>query len=84
MQGYLSVNFSDNYFRLAQRHPEVPRFTAAHEEAMQLFTSLAASEELRMDAMLQPGDIQILNNHVRAFSDIHNIGLRRVRHITRS
>ena len=66
VQGYLSVNFSDNYFRLAQRHPEVPRLTPAHLEAMQLFTQLAASEELRMDSMLEPGDIQMLNNHVSA------------------
>ena len=64
VQGYLSVNFSDNYFRLAQRHPEVPRLTPAHLEAMQLFTQLAASDELRMDSMLEPGDIQMLNNHV--------------------
>ena len=64
VQGYLSVNFSDNYFRLAQRHPEVPRLTPAHLEAMQLFTQLAASDELRIDSMLEPGDIQMLNNHV--------------------
>lgn len=63
-KGYLSVNFSDNYFRLSQRHPEVPRLTPAHYEAMDLFTSLASSDELRLDGVLQPGDIQILSNHV--------------------
>lgn len=69
VQGYLSVNFSDNYFRLSQRHPEVPRLSQAHFEAMDLFTKLAASDEFRLDALLQPGDIQMLNNHVSSIKD---------------
>jgi len=28
-EGFLSVNYSDNYFRLSQRHKAVPRFTEA-------------------------------------------------------
>lgn len=59
------MNYSENYFRLSQRHQEVPRFTPAHHEAMELFTSLASSDELRLDGVLQPGDIQLLSNHVR-------------------
>mmetsp|Transcript_22135 Transcript_22135/g.52936 ORF Transcript_22135/g.52936 Transcript_22135/m.52936 type:complete len:103 (+) Transcript_22135:352-660(+) len=31
-EGYLSVNYSDNYFRLSQRHPEVPRLSPKHYE----------------------------------------------------
>lgn len=41
MQGYLSVNYSDNYYLLSQRFPEVPRLTPAHFEAMALFNDLA-------------------------------------------
>lgn len=63
-KGYLSVNYSENYFHLSQRHPEVPRFTPAHHEAMELFTSLASSSALRLDGVLEPGDIQLLSNHV--------------------
>jgi Taurine catabolism dioxygenase TauD, TfdA family len=63
-QGYLSVNYSDNYFFLSQRHASVPRLTDAQLEAIKLFNQLAASDELRMDAVLQPGDIQLLSNHV--------------------
>lgn len=63
-KGYLSVNFSANYFTASQRHPEVPRLTTAHYEAMDLFTSLANSPELRLDGILEPGDVQILSNHV--------------------
>lgn len=31
-KGYLSVNFSSNYYLLSQRHAEVPRLTPAHLE----------------------------------------------------
>jgi len=62
-QGYLSVNYSDNYYLLSQRFEEVPRLTAAHYEAMALFNELAASRDLRLEMILQPGDIQLLNNH---------------------
>ena len=64
-QGYLSTNYSDNYFFLSQRHPEVPRLTPAQLEAMKLFNQLAASDALRLEANLEPGDIQLLNNHVQ-------------------
>lgn len=65
MQGYLSVNFSDNYFFLSQRHPEVPRLTSDQLEAIELFNQLASSDELRMETSLEPGDIQLLNNHTQ-------------------
>ena len=64
-QGGLSVNYSDNYYHLSQRHPDVPRLTQQHYEAMALFNEIASSDALRMDAMLQPGDIQLLNNHTQ-------------------
>jgi hypothetical protein len=35
-KGYLSVNYSDNYYLLSQRHAEVPRLTPAHYEAMEV------------------------------------------------
>lgn len=63
VQGSLSVNYSDNYYLLSQRFPEVPRLTAAHYEAMSLFNQLASSQELALQMILQPGDIQLLNNH---------------------
>ena len=81
-QGYLSVNYSENYFRLSQRHPEVPRLTPAHHEAMELFTSLAQSDELRLDAVLEPGDIQLLNNHVS--TSIVKVGCHVAHQVTHS
>ena len=65
IQGGLSINYSDNYYLLSQRHDEVPRLTQQHHEAMALFNKVASSDALRMDAMLQPGDVQLLNNHTQ-------------------
>eukprot|EP00884_Botryococcus_braunii_P007135 jgi/Botrbrau1/16422/Bobra.0142s0021.1 len=62
-QGYLSVNFSDNYYIGSQRFADVPRLTEAQFQAMDLFNQLAASPELKISYMLQPGDIQLLSNH---------------------
>lgn len=61
--GHLSVNWSSNYFLAAQRHPGVPALTPAHLEAIALVDALAASDALRLDAMLAPGDVQLLSNH---------------------
>lgn len=81
-KGYLSINYSDNYYLLSQRHAEVPRLTKAHYEAMELFNQLAASDELRLDHTLQPGEIQVLSNHTQlhtraAFEDWDDIDQRR-------
>jgi alpha-ketoglutarate-dependent taurine dioxygenase len=48
----------------------------------QLFNKLAASDELRLDYMLQPGEIQLLNNHTQLharseFVDYDDVDLRR-------
>jgi hypothetical protein len=34
--GYLSINYSDNYFLLSQRHAEVPRLTQHQYDAMKV------------------------------------------------
>ncbi len=62
-RGYLSINYSDNYYILSQRHKEVPRLQAEHYEAMRLFNELASSPELALRTVLQPGDVQLLSNH---------------------
>ena len=81
-QGYLSVNFSDNYYFLSQRHPEVPRLTEMQLQAIKMFNELAASPEIRMDYILEPGDVQLLSNHVclhfrTAFEDYDDIDQKR-------
>lgn len=48
----------------AQRFPEVPRLTPPQLEAMDLFDVLAGSEEFHFSTLFQPGDVQLVNNHV--------------------
>ncbi len=45
------MNYSDNYYRLSQRFPEVPRLTPAHYEAMAMFNELAKCAAAHMHAV---------------------------------
>jgi hypothetical protein len=60
--------FSSRYVRThilnGQRFPEVPRLTLAQIEAMDLLDKVAWREDIHFSMMFQPGDWQILNNHV--------------------
>ena len=60
--GYFSGLFSPAYVWFAQEFPEVARHTPQQVEALKLFDQLA--NELALDMHFQPGDIQLLNNHV--------------------
>jgi hypothetical protein len=62
-EGYVSAIYSGTYIRSAQRFPEVPRFTAEDNEALEMFDDLANDAELRLDMELRPGDMQFLHNH---------------------
>ena len=41
----------------------MPKLTSEQLRAIEVFDGLASSDELRMDYVLQPGDIQLLHNH---------------------
>lgn len=60
--GHFTCNFSSTYIEQAQRFPEVPRLTDAQREAMDMLVDLA--EELCFEMPLEPGDLQLLNNHL--------------------
>lgn len=49
--------------RTAPRHADVPELTDLQKRALKAVEDLADSIELRMDYVLQPGDIQLLHNH---------------------
>jgi len=61
-EGRFTSQYSRSYIESAQRFPEVPRLSAAQNEALDLLAALA--EELCLEIELEPGDIQLLNNHV--------------------
>jgi hypothetical protein len=60
--GHFTGLFSPAYIKFAQEFPEVPQLTPAQEEALDLFGVLA--DELALDMAFEPGDIQLLNNHL--------------------
>jgi Taurine catabolism dioxygenase TauD, TfdA family len=60
--GFFTSQYSRSFVESAQRFPDVPRLTPEQNEALDLLAQLA--EELCLHMEMQPGDIQILNNHV--------------------
>jgi hypothetical protein len=62
--GVLRTFYHSDYFRSVERHADAPRFDAAQRELMDLYEEIAASPELRLDMHFEPGDVQLLSNHV--------------------
>lgn len=55
-------HYSRTYIEAAQSNPDVPRLRATQDAALDLLADVAT--ELSYEMTLQPGDIQLLNNHV--------------------
>jgi hypothetical protein len=62
--GSLRTFYIGWYIRGAQRHPEVPRLTAAQREVLALVESIANDPAFHLDMHFEPGDIQWLENSV--------------------
>jgi hypothetical protein len=60
--GRFTSQYSRTFVEAAQRIPEVPRMTAAQDEALDLWAEVC--EELCYTMDMRPGDVQLLNNHV--------------------
>jgi hypothetical protein len=60
--GRFTSQYSRTFVEAAQRIPGVPRLTPAQEEALDLWADVC--EELAFTMELEPGDVQLLNNHV--------------------
>jgi Taurine catabolism dioxygenase TauD, TfdA family len=60
--GRFTSHYSLTYIEAAQLLSTVPRLTEAQREAIELLMQLA--EELSFEMTLEPGDVQLLNNHV--------------------
>lgn len=59
----LRTFYHSDYFRSAQRHADVPRFTEDEESLLELYEEIANDVDIRLDMQLEPGDIQWLSNH---------------------
>ena len=72
IDGYFSATGAGATLERAQKLPDVPKWTAAQREAVELYRAIA--EEVAVDIDFVPGDIQFLSNYValhtrRAFED---------------
>ena len=82
VNGKLVTSWQGKYIRSAQRFGELPRFTDNQTEALELITELA--EELAFSMEFEPGDIQLLHNHVALHRRSHyKDGPGQVRHLMR-
>jgi hypothetical protein len=61
--GVLRTFYHSDYFRSVTRHAEVPRFTAAEQELIDLYEAIANSPALYLDMQFAPGDVQLISNH---------------------
>ncbi len=61
--GHLITIYARDFIEAAQRHREVPRLTARQLEALDMVDALVASDRVRLNMKLEPGDIQVLHNH---------------------
>jgi hypothetical protein len=64
-QGHFCCKTVGLYARMAQqRFPELPRLTPLQIEGMDYFQKVAERPDIHFSMMFQPGDLQLLNNHV--------------------
>jgi hypothetical protein len=82
----LFVRYIRPYIEAAARHPDAPRPSDAAREAMNRLDAMCADSEYHVSMMLEPGDMQFVNNyHVlharREYRD--DRPARRIRHLKR-
>ena len=61
-KGRFSSQYSRSYVESAQKFNGTPRLRKVQDEALDMLAALA--EELCLQTRMEPGDIQLLNNHV--------------------
>ena len=60
--GKFTSHYSRTYVEAAQELDSVPRMTSGQWDALDILAEVA--EEVCMEMLLEPGDIQLINNHV--------------------
>lgn len=61
--GLLSTRYIRGYIMSSQRFDDVPRLTDKQIAAMDAFDSIAQSDGMALNFVMQPGDIQMANNY---------------------
>lgn len=66
--GWFSCRFTRNHIRYAHRHEGAAAPTELQNQAMDWIDEAAQSDRYTFDMRLEPGDLQLLNNHVTLHS----------------
>jgi Taurine catabolism dioxygenase TauD, TfdA family len=64
VDGQFAARYIRNHIRSAQVREDVPRLTERDHRALDAIQELAETDRFRFDMVLQPGDMQWVNNHV--------------------
>jgi hypothetical protein len=64
LDGKLFIRYNRNYIESAQRFAEVPRLSAAQQEALEMMDRLCNDPAFYLDMSLEPGDMQFICNYV--------------------
>ncbi len=80
--GLLSCGYTRRNINSSQRHADAPRLTPEDIQALDMWDDLANDADLRLDMVLEPGDMQFLYNHTilhdrTAFEDWPEESLKR-------
>ena len=59
----LFVRYIRPFIEASQRHDDAPRITEAQRAAMDAYDALVADERHRVEMLLQPGEMQFINNY---------------------
>jgi len=62
--GRLRTFYHSDYFRSVVRHADVPPFTDDERALLDLYEEIASSPDLYLDMHFEPGDVQLISNHV--------------------
>jgi hypothetical protein len=63
-EGKFACTYVRSHILSSQRFDDAPRLTPQQIEAMDFFDALAASPDFHLAMMFEPGDLQLVNNHV--------------------
>ncbi len=69
--GHFAARYIRNHVRSSQLRTDTPRLDARGHRALDVIQELAEADAFRFDMVLQPGDMQFVNNHVLVHSRTH-------------
>jgi hypothetical protein len=67
----LTTSITPSNIQMAQRHAEVPRLTPVQSEALRQIDVIGQSDGVMLEFELQPGDIELVHNHVVVHARTH-------------